>query len=79
MEEKLKTVLRVGRQARKSAVDTDDASETSTGPEDDYNQYEDLFTAVCITFQIWQKMSRNILMKWNSILKLIFWSYFVFR
>lgn len=52
VDDKMKTVLRVGRQARKSAVDTDDASETSTGPEDDYSQYEDLFTAVSVLVNI---------------------------
>lgn len=56
MEAKGKIILRVGKLARKAAAaaeakkhDTDqseDTSETSTNPDEDMNQFEDLFTAV---------------------------------
>lgn len=55
VEAKGKIILRVGKLARKAAAaeakkhDTDqseDTSETSTNPDEDMNQFEDLFTAV---------------------------------
>lgn len=55
VEAKGKIILRVGKLARKAAAaeakkqDTDqseDTSETSTNPDEDMNQFEDLFTAI---------------------------------
>ncbi|XP_066994132.2 protein polybromo-1 isoform X3 [Anabrus simplex] len=53
-EHKGKIILKVGKLARKAAaaeakrqdVDTEDTSEGSTNPDDDANQFEDLFTAI---------------------------------